>query len=129
MDKGIDLKITGIASPAKGESVTMLTQGIYYTPELMDQLIKIAADSDVVKAQLKTPKINIMTRDEFGKKPKDSAFSNEDLFTVDEKAFAEAFRIDESKMNLDTSAFSDMNINPADLNLSGIMDFLSLIHI
>lgn len=126
VDKGIDLKITGIASPAKGESVTMLTQGIYYTPELMDQLIKIAADSDVVKAQLKTPKINIMTGDEFGKKPKDSAFSNEDLFTVDEKAFAEAFRIDESKMNLDASAFSDMNINPADLNLSGIMDFSSL---
>lgn len=126
VDKGIDLKVVGIAAPKEGETVTMLQSGIYYTPQLMDALIERAADSDVVKAQLKTPKINVMTGDEFGSKPKDGAFSSEDLFTVDEEAFKNAFKVDADSMNFDPSSLSNMDLSLGELNLDQMMDFSSI---
>ncbi len=126
VDKGIDLKVTGIAQPKENETVTMLATGIYYTQDLIDELMKRADDSGVVKAQLKDPKVNVLTGDKFGTRPKDSAFSSEDLFTVDEDAFKEAFKVDPNAMNFDASSLSNMQIDPADLNLDGLMDMSSL---
>ena len=40
----------------------------------------------------------------------------EDLFKIDEEAFKDAFKIDTSRMNMDTSAFSDMDFSGVDMS-------------
>ena len=56
----------------------------------------------------------------------------EDLFKIDEEAFKDAFKIDTSRMNMDTSAFSDMDFSGVDMSdlidadaLSGAMPSFS----
>lgn len=135
VDKGRELKVTGVVGPKANTSITMLQSGIYYSPELITTLIKDADESAVVKAQKKTPEINIFTGEKFGAKPKDG-MNMENLFTVDEDAFKEAFKVDTSGLNMDASSLgdmlgsglnmSDMDFDMADLDLGDLLDLDSL---
>lgn len=122
---GQDLKVTGIVQPAPAETVTMLSDGIYYREDLLDELMKEAADSEVVKAQLKTPDINVLTGEKFGEKSKDSPFSTEDLFTVDEDAFSKAFEIDPSKID-PSASLSGLDLSFGGMDIGSLMDMDAL---
>lgn len=60
-DNALKLKITGIIKPNEDASATMLKGSIAYTNELTKHVVTLANESDVVKAQLNSPNIDITT--------------------------------------------------------------------
>lgn len=101
-----DLVISGIVRPKPEAKATALSMGIYYTPELVDHLIDYAAASPIVQSQLANPKIDVFNGVSFEEEQEgDSAtFDMSSLFTVDEAILQNAFTIDTSLLQPDTSA-------------------------
>ena len=60
-DNGLKLKVSGIIKPNKDATSTMLTGTIGYTCDLTKYILEQAINSDVVKAQLANPSIDIFT--------------------------------------------------------------------
>lgn len=119
IENGEDIKIVGVVEPKDDANAMMLTAGIAYSSDLCEHLIDYAKDSEVVKAQLEDPDINVLTGEEFGKdETLDLDFDS--MFTIDEKALENAFDMDTSKLNiniadyLDTSSLSDSLSIPED---------------
>lgn len=57
----LNLKVVGVVRPKKGSSVSSITGVIGYTHELTEYIINKAKDSEVVNAQIESPKKNIIT--------------------------------------------------------------------
>lgn len=93
----------------------MLTAGVGYPASLLDHVIDKAAQSDIVKDQLKDKKTNVFNGKSFDDPDDEGGLNMEDLFKIDEEAFKDAFKIDTSRMNMDTSAFSDMDFSGVDM--------------
>ena len=107
---GEDLTIVGIVQPVEGATASMLTAGICYTPELTRHVIEKAASSEIVKQQLADEKINVFTREEFGKEDNEnSKFDMESLFSINADALQEAFQVDLSGFNMDLSSLSGLS--------------------
>ena len=129
---GEDLKVVGVVQPKEGQDFTMLTAGVGYPASLLDHVIDKAAQSDIVKDQLKDKKTNVFNGKSFDDPDDKGGLNMEDLFKIDEEAFKDAFKIDTSRMNMDTSAFSDMDFSGVDMSdlidvdaLSGAMPSFS----
>lgn len=129
---GEDLKVVGVVQPKEGQDFTMLTAGVGYPASLLDHVIDKAAQSDIVKDQLKDKKTNVFNGKSFDDPDDEGGLNMEDLFKIDEEAFKDAFKIDTSRMHMDTSAFSDMDFSGVDMSdlidadaLSGAMPSFS----
>ncbi len=120
--EGKDLEIVGVVSLKDDAELSMLSMGIYYDKSLIDELRAEAKNSEIAKAQLATPKVNVLTGKPFGEENdnKGSNFSN--LFTVDSNALSNAFKIDPSKMTIDTSSLQNVGDLTNYLNDFGDMD-------
>ena len=59
-DNGIKMKVSGIIRPREDASSAMLTGSVAYTKELTDYVINYTANSDIVKAQLEKPDIDVL---------------------------------------------------------------------
>ena len=105
VENGEELKIVGIVQPKEGATSTMLRNGICYTAELTEHVIENAANSKIVKDQLANPEVNVFTGKRFGDK-EDSSFDMNSLIDVDTGKIQSAFKIDQSKINVD---FSNLN--------------------
>ncbi len=101
IDKSIDLKVVGVVQANGETTASMLGAGIYYTPELIHQLISNAKDADIIKQQLMNPEINVFTNKSFvsENEGKESDFDFANMFAIDEKAMKKAFKVDTSKFN------------------------------
>ena len=124
---GEDLTIVGIVQPKSGTSAAMLSSGVNYPHALTDSIIKEAAGSDVVKAQLKTPDINVLTGKSFGADENADALDMSKLFTVNTDAIQKAFTADMSKVDLSSIDASQLsgafsNIDPGSIDLSNLID-------
>ena len=64
-NNGIELKIKGIIRPKKDAESTILKSGIGYTSLLTKYVIDQAKNSDVVKAQINSPTVNVLTGEPF----------------------------------------------------------------
>ena len=117
---GEDLEVVGVVQPKEGEDITMLTAGVSYPAALLDHVIEEASKSDIVKAQIKDKKRNVFNGKAFDDPDDENGLNMEDFFKVDEEAFKNAFKVDTSKMNVDSSAFSDMDFS--DVDLSDLVD-------
>ena len=74
-------------------SVTgVLTNGIAFSHDLIETTVKNASESEVVKAQMENPDVNVLTGEAFGKK-ENEGFVMEDLFSVNTDAISNAFSI------------------------------------
>jgi len=100
---GEDMEIVGIVQPSEGASAAMLMTGLYYPASLTDHVIDQAADSKIVKSQLKKKNINVFTGKKFDAEDEKSDFDMNSLFKIDEEKMQSAFKIDESKLALDMS--------------------------
>jgi putative ABC transport system permease protein len=60
-EKTTKLNVVGIIRPKKDATATMLSAGIGYTYHLTEHVIKRAVESDVVKAQLANPNVDVLT--------------------------------------------------------------------
>ena len=119
---GEDLTIVGIVQPAEGATASMLSAGICYMPQLTTHIIEKAKESKIVKQQLANERVNVFTGEEFGKEDSDeSKFDMESLFSINEDALKEAFKIDESAFQMDLSGLSGLDVQI--LDLSGMLNF------
>jgi len=115
LSKSEDLKIVGIVQPKEGEDIYMLSSGIYYGENLVEELREKAENSAIVKAQMADREINVLTGVRFDEEESDYDMGN--LFSIDEKAVQDAFKFDENKLVIDEDAFGDMS----GIDLSGAM--------
>ena len=60
-DRATELRVVGIIRPSEDAENTMLKGAIGYTHMLTEQVIEDAANSDVVKAQLADPSVDVLT--------------------------------------------------------------------
>ena len=117
------LKIVGVIQPNSEGGAKTTEYGIGYPASLTKHVIEMAADTNIVKSQLKEPDVNVFT----GKRFDDESENNMDmssLFNVDKDAINKAFDfknsgLDFSKLDLSGIDFSNLDlssaINPADL--------------
>lgn len=120
IDKAEDIKIVGVLQPKEGVSAYMLQTGIYYPVELTTHVIENAENSKIVKEQLKSPKVDVFTGKKFGEDDDSSSFDMNSLFEIDTNAMKKAFKIDQSKIKVDTSslnkAIKNMTLPEFDFN-------------
>lgn len=95
---GEDIKIVGIICAKDGVSATSLMAGVAYTHELTEHIIQKAAESDIVKAQKKSPEKDVFSGKNFDELESDNS---------SEVSFGDMLEIDSDKLS---SAFS-MNID------------------
>ncbi|MCD8141755.1 MAG: ATP-binding cassette domain-containing protein [Clostridiales bacterium] len=117
---GEDLTIVGIVQPAEDAVSTALSSGINYLPSLVTHVSELAAESEIVQAQMADPDTNVLTGEPFGE-DSDSAFDLETLFDIDTDALQDAFDLSSLTDSLDLSDSFDLDMDS--LNLSETMDF------
>ena len=90
---GEQLKIVGIVCPRDGSGTAALSQGIAYTPALIDHIIKVAGQQRIVRDQVANRKTDVFTGKEFGAEDEetDNGLKFEDMISIDEELLAEAF--------------------------------------
>lgn len=120
INKAEDIKIVGVLQPKEGVSAYMLQTGIYYPVELTTHVIENAENSKIVKEQLKSPKVDVFTGKKFGEEDDSSSFDMNSLFEIDTNAMKKAFKIDQSKIKVNTSslnkAIKNMTLPEFDFN-------------
>ena len=119
IDQAEDINIVGVVKPKEDANIQMLSSGVYYSSDLVDHIIQYASNSEIVKKQLEQPDKNIFTGKAFGEET--SELDTEHLFTVDEAALANAFKMDSSKINIDLSKYLDVSSLSSSVNVSDQM--------
>ncbi|MDO5122846.1 MAG: FtsX-like permease family protein, partial [Erysipelotrichaceae bacterium] len=122
--KSNDLTISGVVMRKEDASTSVLIAGsVYYPYELTMDIMNYAAGSTIVRSQINDSVTDVFTGSPFNEDREDSSLNLETLFSVDVDALNRVFSFDASKLQMDTSAFSDMDMS--DLDLSG-MDMSAL---
>ena len=87
------LKIVGIVCPRSGGGAAALSQGIAYTPALIDHIIEEAGKTRIVRDQIAHPKTDVFTGKEFGADTEDeeNGLNFQDMISIDEELLKEAF--------------------------------------
>ena len=106
VSNGEDLKIVGIVQPKEGATSTMLSSGIYYPDSLTNHVIENARNSKIVQDQLLNPEVNVFTSKRFDETEKENSFDMNSLIDIDTNAIKSAFKIEQTKINLD---FGNLN--------------------
>lgn len=112
---GEDLTVVGVVQVKENAEVAMLTSGIYYPYELISHIIKGAEDNEITQKQINQPSVNVFTGKRFDD-TEEPSFDMESLFSIDTSLLSNAFKFDNSKLNIDPSMFS--NLSNMDLSSS-----------
>lgn len=95
---GKKLKIVGIVQPKSESGQSILNQGICYPQALVKDIMKKAAGSDIVKAQLADPGKNVLTGKSFSDDSAQNQLDLSKLFTVDTNALQKAFQVNPDQL-------------------------------
>ncbi|MCL2482514.1 MAG: ATP-binding cassette domain-containing protein [Propionibacteriaceae bacterium] len=129
---GEPLKVAGVARPDPSSTTTMLSPGLYYPSSLVTHLMDEGAASPIVKQQLATPDVNVLSGKTFAEEqanPSLSSFDFSSLLNVDPDAMAQLFSANLNNfspslpsMNLSSLASSMPAVPPPDLTslMSGL---------
>ena len=109
--KSRPIKIVGVVSAKKDASAKMLTQGIYYTSDLVDGVINRAAGSKVVKDQINHPKKNVFTGKKFDDESKKGGLDLSKLFDFDEEVMKNIFSFDVNSLDFNSMGFDADTMN------------------
>lgn len=105
------MSIVGVVRPKDDSSYGMLGTGIGYSAQLVERLIVQAGESAVVKAQLSSPDIDVLTGRSFGEEAGGSDLSLLDLIAIQPEKALEAINIHwdriDSLVPEDVAAISD----------------------
>ena len=132
VSQGLDLKIVGIVQPSPTAKSAALSQGIAYTSGLTDELMKRAANSEIVRAQLAEPEVDVFTGKPFATLQEEAKRGVDlaSLFTVDSAALKSAFKIDAAKLGagLDLSGFdfAGLDMGGVDIDISSALEGVDL---
>ena len=132
-----DITIVGVVQASEDADIAMLQVGVGYPFELVEHMVGLTSGSRITQSQLGNKYVNVFTGHEFGSE-EDTGFNMDSLFTINENAFANAFKFDSTKLAFDTSAFSGLSnfnisdvVSPEDLSIDPStlpdVDILSLL--
>ena len=93
------LKVVGVVVPRDGLMTS--NSGIIYLPSLIEHIIDKASETDIVKKQLESPKVDVFSGKRFGAEGNNFNLSFGDLVEIDQGQLASAFNI-----NIDQNAIS-----------------------
>ena len=86
----------------------MLTSGIYYPYDMVAHVTEVSRQSDITQDQLKDSTLNVFTGKDFtDTEQPELDFKN--MFSVNTDLLGNAFKFDTSKLQIDSSAFSDLS--------------------
>ena len=88
-----DLTITGVVKAKEGSSYGILGVGIEYTAELTERLMSQAGESEIVKAQLASLDVDVLTGRTFGEDASASELSLLDLISIQPEKALDAITI------------------------------------
>ena len=88
-----DLTIVGVVKAKEGSSYGILGVGIEYTAELTERLMSQAGESEIVKAQLASPDVDLLTGRTFGEDASESELSLLDLISIQPEKALDAITI------------------------------------
>lgn len=121
---GIDVRIVGVVRPNETANASALTPGIAYTHALTCQLMKRAADSQIVQEQLAHPETDVFTGKSFDELQGEAKQGVDlgSMFGVDEAALKSAFSFDTSALSGAAGGIdlSGIDLSGLDLDLSGV---------
>ena len=147
VNDGEDVTVAGIVQAKPEAKISSLSPGIYYPTAMVNHLIDTAATTQIVQDQLADSTKNVFSGKSFAEdnaeQEGDGGFDMSSLFTVDEQAIQNAFKIDESALTagmsgagidlsglaIDPSALpafdaSALALDPSVMDLSGLqLDF------
>ena len=122
------LRVVGVIQPKEGVASTSMNVGFAYTAELIDHIINISADSDIVKAQLAQPEINVFTGKPFDEENTGEDMSLDSLFKIDTDALQKALSLDPGALDLGSFDLSGLDLSDLDLSDAlGGMDLSALL--
>ncbi len=93
------LKIVGITT-SKDDSGLLSTSsmaGIFYSEELIDHIINYSKEKDIVKKQLDTTEIDVISGKRFDEESKSLGLDFKNFVTIDENKLKNAFNVDVDK--------------------------------
>lgn len=127
VDQGLELHVVGVVRPKGTSSATSLGEGIAYRHDLITHLMAEAADSEIVRAQLANPDVDVFTGKTFDElqDAQNAQLDMSSLFSVDESKIAQAFTIDQSALTadgVDANAFNFSNIDMGSVTASTAPD-------
>lgn len=121
---GIDVRIVGVVRPNETANASALTPGIAYTHALTCQLMKRAADSQIVQEQLVHPETDVFTGKTFDELQGEAkqGVDLSSMFSVDEAALKSAFSLDSSALSGAAGGMdlSGLDLSGLDIDLSGV---------
>ena len=115
------LTIVGVVQSSDPSVTGVLTNGIAFSHDLIETTVKNASESEVVKAQMENPDVNVLTGEAFGKK-ENEGFVMEDLFSVNTDAISNAFSINPGAFVFDTSSVDLSGLNLSSMDLEKLLD-------
>ena len=103
----INLKIVGVVSAKEGVSSMALNPGVAYTSDLIAYIIDKSKDADIVKKQIETENIDVISGKSFDSKESDKGLNFADLISVDSEKLQSAFniKIDEKSIQKETQGY------------------------
>ena len=121
---GIDVRIVGVVRPNETANASALTPGIAYTHALTCQLMKRAADSQIVQEQLAHPETDVFTGKTFDELQGEAKQGVDlgSMFSVDEAALKSAFTFDTSALSGAAGGIdlSGIDLSGLNIDLSGV---------
>ena len=118
-----DLKIVGIVMPKEGEDIQMLSSGIYYYKDLIEELRVKSETAEIVLDQLADKDINVLTGVAFDDENED--FDLGDMFSIDEDKMEEAFQFNGDDLEFDSSSLGDTGDIDFEGSFAGAMPQMS----
>ena len=116
LDQSESLKVVGVAQLVDNTTTTGNMIGIGYHSSLTNHVIELAAQSDIVKAQLKDPDTDVFTGKSFDDDSTEKNMDMSSLFSVDSDALGKAFSFDSNGMDLSKMDLSDLDLSSMDLS-------------
>ncbi|MCD8230510.1 MAG: ABC transporter ATP-binding protein/permease [Clostridiales bacterium] len=119
VENGEDITIVGVVQPLEDATAAALSEGINYTPELIEYVAELAADSEIVKDQLANPDVNIFIGEKFGD---DAEFDLESIFSIDDESLNDLFDTDALSDALSGSTDLSSSLDLSSMDLSSLLD-------
>jgi len=124
VEQSMELNIVGIVRPKQDATLTVLSMGVNYSPDLIYYLMAQASETPIVQYQLANPYVNVLTGNTFAYEAEspETEFDFSRIISVDEDVFREAMGFDD---NIGAFDFSEMEfdfgeIDMGSLDLSGL---------
>ena len=106
-NNAMNLKIVGVVSSKEGVNSMALSPGVAYTSKLIDYIIDKTKDTELVKKQLETDEIDVISGTNFDSKNNNKDLNFADLISVDSEKLQSAFniKIDEKAIQSETQGY------------------------